>query len=40
MWPVVLGAAVLGFVVGELNDGGSFASIGRIAQTIADYLVR
>jgi hypothetical protein len=34
LWPVVLGAVLLGFLIGELNDCASSASIRGFAQQI------
>jgi hypothetical protein len=39
LWPVVLGAVVTGWLIGEFNDGASLAS-GFIQAVVVDYLIR
>jgi hypothetical protein len=38
LWPVVLGAVVIGCLLGEFNDGTSFTS--GFAQVVVEYLIR
>ena len=40
LWPVVLGAVIIGCLIGEFTDRESLTGVSAFAQAFVDYLVR